>query len=292
MAGYGILQKQQFPRQSEKPVQTFGRRDRQTIDQGSGKYIRNEKVGISFLFAMSLRCIEPMKIVTWNCAGAFRKKHQALKQLNADILVIQECEDPAQSSLEYQDFAGEYLWNGKNKHKGIGIFAKNGHQLRKLRWQDRDLELFLPCRIDERFNLLGVWTKAGAKPKLRYIQQFAKYLQVHRKKLAKNSTVICGDFNSNTQWDKQHRFSNHSDVVEELEKIGLHSLYHQASNEAQGSESVPTFYLHKSKEKPYHIDYAFVPEGLLGKNELAIGDAAEWLAFSDHLPVSFTVPDL
>jgi len=234
-----------------------------------------------------------MKIVTWNCAGAFRKKHQALIHFNADILVIQECEDPGQSSVDYQDFAGvDYLWKGKNKHKGIGVFARNGHQLRKLKWLDRDLELFLPCRIDEKFNLLGVWTKASTSPKLRYIQQFAKYLQIHKKKLSQDNWVICGDFNSNTQWDQKHRFSNHSDVVRELDSIGLYSLYHHVSNEPQGSESVPTFYLYRSKEKPYHIDYAFVHDGFLGKNELEIGDAAEWLEYSDHLPVSFTIPDL
>jgi exonuclease III len=38
-----------------------------------------------------------MKIITWNCNGAFRKKFESLVSIDADILVIQECEDPAES---------------------------------------------------------------------------------------------------------------------------------------------------------------------------------------------------
>ena len=69
-----------------------------------------------------------MKIVTWNCNGAFRKKYHAIENMQADILVIQECEDPACSTNKYVDWAGEYLWKGENKNRGIGIFSRNGLQ--------------------------------------------------------------------------------------------------------------------------------------------------------------------
>ena len=38
-----------------------------------------------------------MNIITWNCNGALRKKIEQVDSLGADILVVQECEDPAQS---------------------------------------------------------------------------------------------------------------------------------------------------------------------------------------------------
>ena len=38
-----------------------------------------------------------MKIITWNCNGAFRKKFESLVDEDADILVIQECENPAET---------------------------------------------------------------------------------------------------------------------------------------------------------------------------------------------------
>lgn len=66
-----------------------------------------------------------MKIVSWNCNGALRKKFAQLCKLNADIYVIQECEDPAQcSDMTYKAWAENYLWIGKSKNKGLGVFAK------------------------------------------------------------------------------------------------------------------------------------------------------------------------
>jgi len=40
-----------------------------------------------------------MKIVVWNCNGAFRNKYHLLENMKADILVIQDCEDPSRSTL-------------------------------------------------------------------------------------------------------------------------------------------------------------------------------------------------
>ena len=35
-----------------------------------------------------------MKIISWNCNGALRNKFQHIAELEADIYIIQECEDP------------------------------------------------------------------------------------------------------------------------------------------------------------------------------------------------------
>jgi exonuclease III len=51
-----------------------------------------------------------MRIVTWNCNGALRKKLTEADALDADILVIQECEDSAQSTNAYRAWASDYLW--------------------------------------------------------------------------------------------------------------------------------------------------------------------------------------
>ncbi len=75
-----------------------------------------------------------MKLVSWNCNGALRKKTEQLDVLDADVLVIQECEDPERSTAAYRSWAGEYLWNGTSKNKGIGIFARNGYHLERLDW--------------------------------------------------------------------------------------------------------------------------------------------------------------
>ena len=47
-----------------------------------------------------------MKIVSWNCNGKFREKINFVKELDADIYVIQECENPIFcSNNDYKNFA-------------------------------------------------------------------------------------------------------------------------------------------------------------------------------------------
>ena len=225
-----------------------------------------------------------MKIITWNCNGAFRKKYHLLEDFSADILVIQECEDPAQIGGEYLEWATNHLWVGNNKHKGLGVFARPHITLSTLSWQHENARLFLPCHANKAFNLLAVWTKNA--PDYPYIGQLWHYLQQHKNALYTLPTIICGDLNSNTCWDQSGRVWNHSNVVRELEEIGLYSAYHLLQNEAQGRESKPTLYMQRNLEKPYHIDYIFMPKSLLenGSN-ITIGEPIAWLEHSDHMPV-------
>lgn len=228
-----------------------------------------------------------MRIVSWNCNGAFRRKTDRIGTLNADVYVIQECENPATASGEYRDWAGHYVWAGKSDRKGVGIFVKNGLSVKALDWPSYGLEQFVPVRIADCINLLAVWTKNSAN--MAYIGQFYQYLQ-HHSDLLDSSTIICGDFNSNAIWDKRGRVWNHSECISILSKLGFSSLYHDNTNEHQGSETRPTFYLHRNILKSYHIDYFFANASnfnILPKIE--VGEAAEWLEVSDHMPVIFTV---
>ena len=102
-----------------------------------------------------------MKIVTWNCNGAFRNKYRQLNEFDADLLVIQECEDPARSTKPYRDWAGHYLWHGENKNRGIGVFARGDVEIKGLDWADENLKLFLPCQVNQSFTLLAAWTKSA-----------------------------------------------------------------------------------------------------------------------------------
>jgi exonuclease III len=63
-----------------------------------------------------------MKIVSWNCNGALRKKLHALRGLDADVYIVQECEDPSKTTdSEYAEWASNSLWTGNNKNKGLGV---------------------------------------------------------------------------------------------------------------------------------------------------------------------------
>jgi exonuclease III len=78
-----------------------------------------------------------MKIITWNCNWALRKKYENLLEFDADLIVIQECENPAESKdVKYIDWAVNYLWIGDTKNKGLGVFAKQSMELKQLDWSD------------------------------------------------------------------------------------------------------------------------------------------------------------
>ena len=233
-----------------------------------------------------------MKIVTWNCNGAFRKKYEAISALDADIYIIQECEDPLQTKDQgYKDFSINHVWLGDSKNKGVGIFAKKEHSLKKLDWtnqfQDHTVKYFLPVLLNNSHQILGVWTHKNNSPNFGYIGQFWKYLQVNQTKF--NNILIAGDFNSNVIWDQWDRWWNHSDIVKSLEKDNIFSLYHFHNKVKQGEESQPTFFLQRKLEKPYHIDYIFGSKNLKEKlKSIEIGTIEEWLEISDHLPIIAT----
>lgn len=234
-----------------------------------------------------------MKIVSWNCNGAFRRKFQKISELQADIYVIQECEDPKRTNhQEYQDWAINHLWIGDTKNKGLGIFARSEIKLELLNWTnqylDHTVKYFLPCRVNDKLNLLSIWAHQNNSPNFGYIGQVWKYLTVN-KGLLKEAFLI-GDFNSNTNWDQWDRWWNHSDVVRELDQLGLKSFYHHFLKEEQGKESIPTLYFRKNKDRGYHIDYMFGPKkSILSLSEFQIGESSTWLEFSDHMPLICTI---
>ena len=226
-----------------------------------------------------------MVIINWNCNGAFRKKFKQLEQFEADIMVIQECEDPESSNdKNYREWAKNFIWTGDNKDKGLGIFCKESVKISDNNWETNNLKYFISANINGDFNIIGLWNHHANSPTFGYIGQFWKYLQINKSLMSK--ALIIGDFNSNKIWDKWDRWWNHSDVVRELEEIEIRSLYHEFFNEEQGKEQCPTFYLQKNILKPFHIDYAFADKKTIDKiKNFEIGQKTEWLQWSDHMPI-------
>lgn len=226
-----------------------------------------------------------MKIISWNCNGAFRKKFERISAFNADIYIIQECEDPKQTRhQEYREWGQNHLWIGDSKNRGLGIFAQSDINLEPLEWsnnyRDHSVKYFLPCLVNRDFQLLGVWTHRNKSPNFGYMGQFWKYLKTNLHLFQK--IIIAGDFNSNAIWDQWDRWWNHSDVVKILGQRQINSVYHEEMHEAQGEESTPTFFLQKNAEKPYHIDYFFKSPHFETRS-FKIGQYEDWIDICDHV---------
>jgi len=234
-----------------------------------------------------------MKIITWNCNMAFRKKAKLILSYQPDILVIPECEHPDKFNFDI-DFPKptSALWFGKNQNKGLGIFSYHDFELTVLDDHNENLRMIVPIRVNKcniNFNLFAIWANNPEDKDGQYVEQVWKALHHYDYLISQTNTILIGDFNSNTIWDKPRRIGNHSAVVKRLEDKGIYSVYHSHYKKNQGLEAHPTLYLYRHQNKPYHLDYCFVSEDLLQNlQSVEIGEYDYWTKHSDHVPIILT----
>lgn len=234
-----------------------------------------------------------MRVITWNCNMAFRKKAGFILALKPDILIIQECEHPDKLIFGYDiPPPNDTLWFGTNKNKGLGIFSFCNLRFKLLDTHNPAFQLIIPIAVTDDhldFTLYAIWANNRSDPGARYIEQVWKALHHYDNHLSNKKTMLAGDFNSNTIWDKKHSGGSHSNVVNRLAAKGIYSSYHLHYKQTQGKEEHPTLYMHRHKDKAYHIDYCFVSEDMANRiQSVEIGDYDYWSQFSDHTPVIVT----
>jgi exonuclease III len=235
------------------------------------------------------------KVLIWNCNKSFRTKCNLFLKNKYDILVISECENPAEIIFP-QDWLDRYSykWIGKNKNSGLCIFARKDWKLKILKeLYDSKVSYVLPVKIvtsSGLITLFAIWACAGKKHEHKYIGQVWLYLKKHLKKFPPKGVLMAGDFNSNSIWDRKHRDGNHTDVVRKLQSKGLESIYHALHNEPHGSETSSTLFMYRKKNKGYHIDYCFAsPDIIKNKKDFKIGSYPHWIKYSDHMPITMKI---
>lgn len=141
-------------------------------------------------------------------------------------------------------------------------------------------------------TLFAVWAHNPTDKDGQYIEQVWKALHYYEELLPGKNTILTGDFNNNTIWDKKHRYGNHSNVAKYLADRRITSTYHLHHNQTQGTDIHPTLYMYRHRDKPYHIDYGFVSADLAVKiQSIEIGDFDSWTKNSDHVPLIVTFDD-
>lgn len=215
---------------------------------------------------------------------AFRQKREQLLERDVDMLVIPECENPSTKG-DWHEFT-DWAWIGENDNKGLGVFTRNGIAIEST----TEIE---GCRYalavtTDRLTLLGMWAmNEEQNPRQRYIGQVWTALQNYSGSIGDN-TIVLGDFNWNRIWDESPKSplcGNFSETVEKLYSYGLQSTYHQMTGDEFGEEASPTLFMHKKENRPYHVDYVFLPEPLLESADLSVGEYDEWIDASDHMPI-------
>jgi exodeoxyribonuclease III len=234
-----------------------------------------------------------MKIITWNCNMAFRKKAEFILIHKPDILIVPECECPDKLLFnENLPKPTDMLWFGTNQNKGLGIFSYSDSRFKLLDSHNPEFKMIIPIDVkggQYDFTLYAIWANNPGDPDGHYIEQVWKAIKHYDKNLTNKKTMLVGDFNSNTIWDRKHRESNHSNVVQYLEGKGIFSSYHLYHKQSQGKEAHPTLYMYRHKDKPYHIDYCFVSADLAERiQSVEIGEYEFWMRYSDHVPVIVT----
>jgi len=220
---------------------------------------------------------------------AFRKKAPFILTQQPDILVVPECECP--EKLRFPDgtpLPTDLLWHGTNPDKGLGVFSYSDYRFSLMDCHNPDFKNILPIavtggKVD--FTLFAVWANNPGDKDGQYVTQVWKAIRYYEALLS-DRTVLIGDFNSNTIWDRPRREGNHSAVVSMLESKKITSAYHQFHNQIQGKESHPTLYLYRHENKPYHLDYCFASSDFTEVLEsVEVGTYQDWTKYSDHKPL-------
>ena len=226
-----------------------------------------------------------LRVVAWNINMAAQHKASDLVDLAPDIAVLAETADVPELGRGSLVRIG---WAGRNPQKGLGVFARPGLVATVDGSWDPVREWFLPIHVELAggIDVLAVWAMnhRSQEPGPRRGRTH-RALEHYGPLLARNRTLVIGDFNDNAQWDTL-RYPAFARTVGILAEAGYVSLYHARTGEAQGRETGASLYWYRHRDRPYLVDHAFVPASWLAHvRRFELGDPDRWLRSSDHVPL-------
>lgn len=217
-----------------------------------------------------------MRLITWNCHhGDISSRLSLLENFHADLIFLQEVKSPQITNSHIQ-------WFGTSEKKGHAIIASKDYSISCYDAETCD-PFVVPLEINGKTSLhvLMVWTQKHGE----YIEELQSPIRKYHNFLMDAPSVIVGDFNSSAIWDKNHRLFSHSKMVSLLdETYGLTSAYHERMKCRHGAERHPTLYHCYKPDRPYHIDYCFIPK-TWRIADVSVGEYSEWISQSDHCPL-------
>jgi len=213
------------------------------------------------------------------------EKLRALEDLEPDIAVVPECENPERLWGKQPLLAPIPMeWIGDNEHKGLGVLAFNGFRIKRHADYDPSLRWMLPIEVrgPVNFHLLAVWAVNQRLPRSEdedLTGQPLEAAQRYRTFLSAGPSIVAGDFHNNVRGDKGRWATNHAHTVAELERLGLASSYHVGRGELHGKESLATLHSRDRKQDgpKFHVDYCFLPLEWCSGTGVEVGAFEDWV---------------
>ena len=230
-----------------------------------------------------------LKIITWNCQGAFRKKYPLIASYAPDLAVIQECEHPERIPWKKGQPPSASLWFGENPaKKGLGVFSWTDLSFQAVEDYDRSIRYCVPILVTApyQFQMIAVWAMEHRDARHSYSGQVYQAIGAYRDLIQAADTVVIGDYNSSQRTTPKSRLGTHATITLNLHDLWLISAYHHFYLERQGQEKHWTYFRSRKIDRPYHLDYIYIPTRWLRRlANVQVGDPLTWLEYSDHCPV-------
>jgi exonuclease III len=230
-----------------------------------------------------------MRLIAWNCKGAFHRKESLVRALEPDVLVVPECEQPRTIQRSFDSSpVRSFEWFGKNPAKGIAAVSYGKYSLKVHADYEPRHEWIVPLVVSGpmTFVLFAVWTIPLGSQGGRYVRPLFEALESYEHLIRDTPSVWAGDFNANVIWDTPRRPYKFREFADRLAAHDIRSIYHEERGCEHGKETDPTFYLHHRVNRPYHLDFVFASRRLRpGGVRISIGSHEEWAKHSDHTPL-------
>jgi endonuclease/exonuclease/phosphatase family metal-dependent hydrolase len=138
-------------------------------------------------------------------------------------------------------------------------------------------------------HALGIWSCPSGSGAAAYLLEVRRAVNAHGRWLSgPGPRLVGGDLNV---MGTGYGAAGFRRLAGELSDLGLRSAYHAFFEEHFGAESRATYFHHRRRDRPFHIDFCFLSADLLERvRHVEVGAYDDWVAgaagsVSDHVPL-------
>ena len=198
-----------------------------------------------------------MKILSYNIHRCSQEKIDYVLSRGADIMVLPECACPEQVTLP-DGYAMTWQGDDATKWKGLGVIWKRTVRCRVADWYDDSHKYMIPLIIEDKWLLLAAWPTMLPTEKKSYPKILLDCLKAYSEPIKAMPTMITGDFNCYIgQGGVSKQTGTFEQCIAYMRELGLHSEYHERTQEEFGKESCFTYHHQFKEDMPFFLDYTF-----------------------------------